>query len=524
MNGIIYVRVSSKEQIEGTSLESQTLACQEYARAKNIKVLKAFVEQGESAKFADRTELLALIDFCKENKGRVQVLLVWKVDRFARNTGDYFNIKAILLKYGVRVVSVTEPIDENPEGRLLETILAGFAQFDNDIRAMRTVQGMRRKLEEGIFPWGPPLGYRSSVRGDERKTQPDEPAQPLFGQLQKAWREFATGSYTLAEMGRLMTNWGILTTRGKSLSPQSLENLFRNPYYAGILVNPWTGQEHEGRHVPIVTREDFARVRRLLSKGNHSVPHQKERPEFPLRGLVRCPSCGRYLTSGFSRGRSRLYPYYCCRNRQCDAEPSYDLASVHEEFAGFMEQIAPHPAMVEKLGETVLYVARARHVQGKAGRDRRKADLHRIARQRQELLRLKMEGLITDQEFAAQRERLAERQIALDTRTQARQFDLKAIEHDLCEIKAPLSNLNMASESLSPTLRQRFNRLVLPVGFVHGQIGTAETALLFRTFRGFSTTNSTGVPLTGENLNRVLQEISAFARLFRGEGEEEIAA
>ena len=153
MNGVIYCRVSSKEQMAGTSLESQEAACREYARSKDIRVLKVFVEQGESAKFADRTQLVGLIDFCRESKGEVQVLLVWKVDRFARNVADHFSVKATLGKYGVRIVSVTEPIDANPEGKLMETILAGFAQFDNDIRAMRTVQGMRRKLQEGIFPW-----------------------------------------------------------------------------------------------------------------------------------------------------------------------------------------------------------------------------------------------------------------------------------------------------------------------------------------------------------------------------------
>jgi site-specific DNA recombinase len=137
MNGIIYCRVSSKEQIEGTSLESQEVACREYAKSKNIKVLKVFVERGESAKFADRTQLIELIDFCRQNKGTIEVLLVWKVDRFARNVGDHFNIKASLMKYGARVVSVTEPIDPNPEGKLMETILAGFAQFDNDIRDIR---------------------------------------------------------------------------------------------------------------------------------------------------------------------------------------------------------------------------------------------------------------------------------------------------------------------------------------------------------------------------------------------------
>src|SRR3984885_11137063 len=167
MNGVIYCRVSSKEQVEGTSLESQQAACREYARSKDIRVLKVFVEQGESAKFADRSQLVDLIDYCRENKGQIQVLLVWKIDRFARNVADHFSMKGTLQKYGVRVVSVTEPIDSDPTGKLMEGVLASVAQFDNDIRAMRTVQGMQRRIQEGIFPWGPPIGYRSSVTNGE---------------------------------------------------------------------------------------------------------------------------------------------------------------------------------------------------------------------------------------------------------------------------------------------------------------------------------------------------------------------
>src|SRR5215472_3334689 len=300
MTGVIYCRVSSKEQIEGTSLESQQAACREYAEAKNIEVLKTFIEQGESAKFADRTQLLELIDFCRKNKGAINALIVWKIDRFARNVADHFNVKATLGKYGVRIVSVTEPIDTNPEGKLMETILAGFAQFDNDIRAMRTVQGMRRKLQEGIFPWRPPLGYKSSVTNDEKKNLPDLPDEPTFGLLRKAWKQLATGAHTLADMGRLMQTWGI--ANGKSFAPQSLSQLCRNPYYAGILVDPWTHEEYEGKHLPMVAREEFGRVQQVIAKRNRSVPHQKDRPEFPLRGLVRCEGCQWALTGAFSRG------------------------------------------------------------------------------------------------------------------------------------------------------------------------------------------------------------------------------
>ena len=89
-NGIIYCRVSSKEQIDGTSLGSQEQVCREYAHSNQINVAKTFIEEGESAKFSDRTKLLELIDYCRRERGKVQVLLIWKLDRFARNIQDQF--------------------------------------------------------------------------------------------------------------------------------------------------------------------------------------------------------------------------------------------------------------------------------------------------------------------------------------------------------------------------------------------------------------------------------------------------
>ena len=113
---------------------------------------------------------------------------------------------------------------------------------------MRTVQGMRRKIQDGIFPWKPPLGYKSSTKSGEKKTEPDRPDQPLFGLLQKAWKEFATGAYTKQEIRRLMETWGVQTQKAAPISNQSLDNFFRNKYYAGILVDPWSGEEPRAAH------------------------------------------------------------------------------------------------------------------------------------------------------------------------------------------------------------------------------------------------------------------------------------
>ncbi|MFA5366129.1 MAG: recombinase family protein, partial [Candidatus Bathyarchaeia archaeon] len=160
---IIYCRVSTKEQVEeGLSLQNQEKACIDYAEKKGFIKDKIFIEEGESAKTQLRTQLLALLDYCKENTGKIDALIVWKLDRFSRQTSDHFALKALLAKYGVRIYSVTEPIDETPQGQLMETVLAGFAQFDNDIRSERSTIGMRDRINEGRWVWKAPIGYLNS--------------------------------------------------------------------------------------------------------------------------------------------------------------------------------------------------------------------------------------------------------------------------------------------------------------------------------------------------------------------------
>jgi DNA invertase Pin-like site-specific DNA recombinase len=486
--------------------------------------LKTFVERGESAKFADRTQLIELIDFCRESKDKIQSLLVWKVDRFARNVGDHFNIKATLMKYGVRVVSVTEPIDANPEGNLMETILAGFAQFDNDIRATRTVQGMRRKIQEGIFPWKPPLGYRSAARNGTKKTRPDEPDQPVFGLLQKAWAAFATGAYSKSEIRRLMDSWGVQTENGISMTAQSLDNMFRNKYYAGILVDPWAREEHTGAHVAMVSLDDFNRVQLAVSRRNRSIPHQRDRLEFPLRGVARCRSCRQYLTGGFSKGRSRRYAYYCCGNRKCGKRGSYRVEGMHNDFEVFLNQIAPKPELMETLGALIVRVAEKSQSTWKARRVKRDAEIKRLSAQIQELIRMRAKGLLTDEEFIQQKSAIYERQLDLEDIPLPDRADAREIRGALGEITKPLSALRETWQTMPMPFRRRFNRLVLPGGFVTGETRTAELGLLFRFLGDLGRDESHMVSPAGERLNRIIEEIRAFAELFGFAREEKKAA
>jgi site-specific DNA recombinase len=511
MNAIIYCRVSSKEQIEGTSLESQEAACRDYAQSKHMRVLNVFVEQGESAKFADRTQLLQLIEFCRQSKEKIETLLVWKIDRFARNVADHYSIKTTLLKYGVNVVSVTEPIDNDPTGKLMEGVLASVAQFDNDVRAMRTVQGMRRRIQEGIFPWGAPLGYKRSVTAGEKKNLPDLPDQPAFGLLQRAWKLFGTGEYTQAEIGRLMESWGLATARGASFGPQSLFQLFTNPYYKGVLIDPWDGQEHEGKHEPLVTKEEFARVQAVILKRNRSLQHQKDRPEFPLRGLARCDACLHPLTGAFSRGRSRRYPYYVCQAASCSKYgKSHPSGRIHEEFEEFLDSVAPEPVILERVGDLLTGQLEEHQADLASRTANRKTRIQQLDRELQELIRMRAQNLITDQEFSRQRGTITEQRTALEGNGSRQTIDVAEVREKFQDIAEPLVNLRQTWRTIQPPFRRRFERLVLPTGFSIGQTRTAELGGLFSLFRGFASTNSSVVPPACADSNRFFPEIQDF--------------
>ncbi|HUN84804.1 MAG TPA: recombinase family protein [Terracidiphilus sp.] len=514
MNGVIYCRVSSKEQVDGTSLESQELACREYATRNHINVVTVFVERGESAKFADRTQLLELLAFCHDRSKAINCLLVWKVDRLARNVGDHFHIKASLLKQHIRVISATEPIDTNPEGKLLETILAGFAQFDNDLRAARTVQGMRRKLQEGLFPWKAPLGYRSVTLGS-KKTEPDQPEQPTFGILQRAWNEFATGRYTKVEILRRITKQGLHTQAGKPLSQQSLDNILADPFFAGILHDPWSGEEYPGRHLPMVSRATFAKVQEMLGNGAHSAPRKGIRSEFPLRGFTRCANCECYLTGSFSRGRSNVYPYYHCHNRVCDARGNYPLDRVHSEFLSFLNAGSPDAKALDRLRRHVAHAAGTLAESGRLLAERRALEIKRVADQQQQLIHMKMDRLISDEEFLTQRSLLTSRLAELESEESAHTFDAEAALGNINLICAPLMDLASAWQSIPVEFQRRFQLMALPDGYVFGSVGTARKGRLFSLLMRSDASNSSLVPLGGACWNQLADELEAFASLFR---------
>ena len=184
VGAVIYVRVSTKEQTENLSLPTQLRACEEYCRRQGYEVLERFHEEGESAKTTDRSQLQNLLTYCRLNKGRVHFVVVFNLTRFARDKYDHFALRSLLQSLGISLRSATEPIDDTSTGKLMEGVLAAFAQFDNDCRSDRTRAGMKAALELGRWPFLAPLGYLNAPRGIGKSLVPDPERAPIV------WRVF----------------------------------------------------------------------------------------------------------------------------------------------------------------------------------------------------------------------------------------------------------------------------------------------------------------------------------------------
>lgn len=311
---VIYLRVSTTQQVDNYSLANQQRACLEYCNQRGIEVVQVFREEGESAKTAERPQLLALMKFfaSQGRSQRVNQLVVDRVDRLARNLVDYAVITQTLVKAGVRIYAVKEEFDDSPSGRLVENLMASLAQFDNDARAARTRDGMAAGAAHGRWMWRPPLGYVSTggIRGLPSLAL-DPTAAPL---VRDAFRMVGGGMSKADALARL-TRSGLRTRKGRPLTGQTFSSLLRNPVYAGRIVVAGWDFDGPGDFEAIVTAEEFAAAQRMPTTS--TTRHHRDNPDFPLRRIVRCGHCNAPLTGSWSRGRSTRYPYYRCPRRAC---------------------------------------------------------------------------------------------------------------------------------------------------------------------------------------------------------------
>ncbi len=509
MKGIIYSRVSSDEQVKGTSLDDQERRCRAYCEENGIEVVSVFREEGASAKTADRKQLLAAIEYCRTNVDTVDVFVVFKLDRFARNVGDHYAVRKILKDYGVELRSTSEQIGEQPAEKFMEAVIAAASEYDNDLRRSRTVNGMTAKLREGIWPWKAPMGYIPNPKREQggKKTLPDVADPSSFPILQTAFREFAEGEHTQASFAQRLDNLGLATIRGKKTSLQFVQMLLlekRLKFYVGVIANSMNGNEDVlGLHQPMLSRTEYENILGYLhGKKKPTQHHVRLNPNFPLRGgTVLCGACKRPVTGSVSRGRSKTYAYYHCYTKGCESfGKAIQKDTLESAFVVLLNKATPTAEFVAQFKNDVISEWANRAYQIRQVRMEYESNKRALEAKLERIKALVEDGTYSRADYLSRKQNIENELLTMSISSNESHIEQLDMELLLDEATAFLTALGEQWKKLSPMIQPRFQKLVYPDGISYTRdtgFGTAQMGLIFELNKRFTLGNYSLVDLTG---------------------------
>ena len=326
MRVAIYARVSSEKQDADLSLSAQLRALREYAARNDHIVVREYVDEAESGRSIDRPGFKEMIATVRQKSPSFDAILVWKLSRFARSREDSIIYKSLLRKQGVQVISINEPVEDTPSGRLLEGIIEVIDEFYSANLSQDVVRGMRESASKGFYTGGhTPYGFRrvKIQDGDTQRTKLDLDltTAPV---VERIFRECLSGK-GLKEIARGLNLDGFTTRTGNRWGSTSVHNVLHNEAYAGVLV--WDRRKKrrigideslppvrtEGAWPVIVDRETFDQAQAMLAAHAPKLTHPRVvHSEYILSGVIRCKECGTAMIG--HAVKSGKFFYYMCGN------------------------------------------------------------------------------------------------------------------------------------------------------------------------------------------------------------------
>ena len=302
MKAVIYARYSSDNQRE-ESIEGQLRECKEYADKNGITILCSYIDRALSAKTDNRPEFQKMVQ--DSAKGLFDTVLVWKLDRFARNRYDSAHYKAVLRRNGVKVVSATENISDGPEGIILESMLEGMAEYYSAELAQKINRGLTENALKGKNNGGGiPLGYQLT---DDQHLRIDPLTAPIVREI---YQRYAEGE-TVRSIITSLNERHILTQKQKPFRPNSLHSVLCNRKYIGEY-------RYKDIIIPdgvpsIIPKDLFERVQMRVEKNKRTPARAKAEEEYLLTTKLFCGHCGRMMIGESGKSHTgAIYRYYKC--------------------------------------------------------------------------------------------------------------------------------------------------------------------------------------------------------------------
>jgi site-specific DNA recombinase len=337
-----YLRVSTDEQVQGFSLDSQRERLEAFALSQSWKISQFYKDDGYSAKDLNRPAMQELITDAQAKK--FDAVIFYRLDRFSRSAVDVLRlVDEVFDPNGLILRSVTEPFDTSTNaGRMMLTMLVAFSQYERESIAERTKVNLRYKAARGEWCGGtPPYGY---LIGDNKRLVLDPEKAPIVKRIFLEWN----GGRSLLQISQILRNIKAPTARNGRWGNWQVSTILRSYTYTGNLVyGRWNGSG-KGRkfsdkdtwtiafrsHEPIIDEDTFNMAQIKLLEID-KIYKQKKCKNYLFAGRVYCGICGmKYGSTNFKSGPTgeRIRIYYTRKHGDEHGCPNGSIkASVLEE-------------------------------------------------------------------------------------------------------------------------------------------------------------------------------------------------
>ena len=307
---VIYARYSSTNQTE-QSIEGQVHVCQDFAKRNDIIIVDSYIDRAISGKTDERESFQKMLK--DSNNKKWDYVLVYKLDRFARNKYESAIHRKHLKDNGIKLLSAMENIPETPEGVLLESLLEGMNQYFSEELAQKVSRGLHESRMKGHCIGSVPYGY---IKENKKLIVNQEEAEILT----RIYNDYASGK-TILQICKDLENESI-TNKGQKFIPQTIRHFLQRKLYTGEYeIN---GKRYNNIYPQIITQELFTKVKNIMDKNRYGC--RKDNHEiFRLKDKIFCGYCNKkmYPTSAISSNGEHLRYYNCigtkkdnCKNKR----------------------------------------------------------------------------------------------------------------------------------------------------------------------------------------------------------------
>lgn len=355
----IYVRVSTREQVDAFSLDGQEAALRNDAKARGKQVVKVYSDAGASGAKEDRPALMQMMADAKQ--GKFQEVLVWSVSRLSRKLSHLLSLVELLTSYGISVRSLSEKFDAStPVGQFILSTMGAISEMQRSSWMESSRIGMKKRAASGRTNGIYALGYQSvpdasdARGGNMLEIVPDEAETVrLIYTLYDHGNGYKAVAFRLNEMGKTGKT-------GKPFAACTIKLILTNPAYIGKV--KFDGQMQDGLHESIIPIELWDRVQQRVK--DCSRPVQKVIDRLPLlSGLIRCPLCGWGMVPAHTKKRRKdgsflVTHYYACSQYQnkgkavCRAN-SVRADKAEEKVLAWLTEILTSPFWSKRIIEEV---------------------------------------------------------------------------------------------------------------------------------------------------------------------------